>query len=108
MTKVSGRQRAWRRGRTAETLSVAWLRLLGYRIVATRLRTPVGEIDIAARRGRVLAVVEVKARDTKAAALHAVTPRQRLRLQRAAQWLVARRPDLAGLQIRFDVFAFVP
>ncbi len=56
------RRKAWRRGRTAETLCVICLVMRGYRILARRLRTPVGEIDIVARRRGTLAIVEVKAR----------------------------------------------
>ena len=61
------RLRAWRRGRAAETLCVWHLRLRGYRILARGYRVPVGEIDIVARRGRVVAAIEVKARDSAAA-----------------------------------------
>ena len=81
--------------------------LRGYRILGRRLRSPVGEIDIVARRGAVLAIIEVKARPDPAAAA-AVTLRQRERLMRAAGWLVAGRPDLATLQVRFDVMLVTP
>ncbi|MCP5366650.1 MAG: YraN family protein [Hyphomicrobiales bacterium] len=97
------RRRAWRYGRWAETLCVLRLRLAGYAIVARRFRRPVGEIDIAARRGRVLAVVEVKARQDPQAAAESLGPRQRRRIRRAALALVAARPALAGLDLRFDV-----
>jgi len=107
---VSGgaRHRAYRRGRWAETACAAALVLRGYRIVGRRLRSPVGEIDIVARRGGVLAIVEVKARSDPAAAAEAVTPRQRERLVRAAGWIVAGRADLAAMQIRFDVMLVTP
>ena len=108
MTATAERRRAWRSGLSAEVLCVIWLRLLGYRIIARRLRTPVGEIDILARRRGVLAVIEVKARSTREAALESLTARQRGRLQRAVQWVIAGRSDLAGLQIRFDVIAITP
>jgi len=108
MTPTAKRRNAWRRGLAAEAFSVVWLRLLGYRIIDRRLRTPVGEIDILARRRDVLAIVEVKTRQTRRSALDSVTARQRMRLQRAAQWLIAGRPGLAGLTIRFDVIAIAP
>lgn len=108
MAPSAKRKKAWRRGRAAERLCVFWLFCLGYRIVSQRLRTPVGEIDIVARRGKILAIVEVKSRPDKAAALGSVSPRQRQRLQRATQWLIASRPDLAALSVRFDVIAIVP
>jgi putative endonuclease len=81
----------------------AWrLRLAGYRIVARDVRTPVGEIDLVARRGRTVAFVEVKARSGEGAA-DALTPRQRRRIVRAAAAFLAIRPTLAALDIRFDV-----
>lgn len=102
------RRKAQRRGRWAETLCVAVLMLRGYRILARRMRCPVGEIDILARRGRSLAVVEVKARATLRQAAEAVTPGQKKRLVRAAAWAVSGRPELAALDIRFDVMLVAP
>jgi len=102
------RHRAYRRGRWAEAACAATLVLRGYRILGRRLRSPVGEIDIVARRGPVLAIIEVKARPDRALAAEAVTPRQRDRLMRAAGWVVAGRPDLAAMQIRFDVMLVTP
>lgn len=95
------RLRAWRYGRRAETISAWWLRLRGYRIVASRYRCPVGEIDLIARRGRTLAFVEVKARDEDAA--DALRSRQRRRIVRAAEAFLQRRPALARLDPRFDL-----
>ena len=68
-----------------------------------RLRSPVGEIDIIARRGDVLAFIEVKARPSHAQAAYAVTKRQQGRLVRAALLYIARRPKLSKLAMRFDV-----
>lgn len=102
------RQRAWRRGLWAETFCAIVLRLHGYRIVERRLRSPAGEIDILARRGDVLAVIEVKARGDFAAAAEATTARQKERLVRAAGWVLSTRPDLAALTVRFDVMLVAP
>jgi putative endonuclease len=82
--------------------------LTGWRILAFRLRTPQGEIDLLARRGAVLAVVEVKRRATLDAALDAVGRRQRQRLRAAAISLAANRPDLKGLSVRLDLIALAP
>ena len=84
------------------------LTLRGYRVMARRVQSPVGEIDIVARRGRTLAVIEVKARRDADTAAAAVSARQRDRITRAAGWLLARRPDLAGLTVRFDVMLVSP
>jgi putative endonuclease len=102
------RRIAERRVRTAERLWLWVLRLKGWRILERDLRLPVGEIDIIARRGNVLAAIEVKARDALDSAAHAVTPRQRRRIARALAWFLARRPDLARLSPRFDVMLLVP
>jgi len=102
------RQRAQRRGRTAEWLCLWHLRLRGWRIVARGWRCPSGEIDILARRGKVLAVVEVKLRGEVGAAASALAPRQRRRIARAAEAFLLSRPDLAGLDLRFDVMLVAP
>ena len=93
------RQR-WRQGRRAEAWAVLWLRLKGYRILARNFRVPVGEIDVIAGRGRVLALVEVKARADWATAR-----------RRGAAPMAAHRPrrpgsppptGAAGRDFRFD------
>lgn len=102
------RRRRERRGRAAETLAAWALRLKGYRIAARRVRTPAGEIDMVARRGGVVAFVEVKARQSLALAADAVTPGQRRRIVRAAAHYVAAHPHLAPLTQRFDAVLVVP
>ena len=97
------RQRARRRGDLAEFLCRVHLRLRLWRIVARDWRCPAGEIDIIARRGKLLAVIEVKARATAADAVSAVSPRQRRRIVRATSAFLLARPEFAGLAVRFDV-----
>ncbi|HIJ62490.1 MAG TPA: YraN family protein [Rhodospirillaceae bacterium] len=103
---------AERRGRWAEFLAAARLRLAGYRILARRLAARRGsgasEIDIVASKGAVIAFIEVKARPSLAAAAEAVSVRQRRRLLRAAAGFLAGRPQLAGLSPRFDVLLIAP
>lgn len=96
------RQQAERRGRLAEWAAMLLLMCKGYRILGHRLRTPYGEVDIAAWKGGVLVIVEVKARDTFDAGAYAVTPMAQQRIARAAQTLAGRwRLTLAP--IRFDL-----
>ena len=102
------RRRAWRRGRLAESAAALLLRLKGFRILARGFRVPVGEIDIVARRGRLLAFVEVKARESAPAAADALTPRQRRRILKAADWFLARHPELASCDLRFDLVLLAP
>jgi putative endonuclease len=106
--QLSSRHRAQRRGRLAEALCRWHLRLRGWRIVAVDWRCPSGEIDILARRGRVLAIIEVKSRGDLASAAGAVLPRQRRRIARAASAFLMTRPDLAELALRFDVMLVTP
>ena len=102
------RRRAYRAGRRAEMIAAGLLRLKGYRILARDYRAGVGELDIVARRGRLLAVIEVKRRPDVAAALAAVTARQQRRIIRAAQAFMARHTGLGELDIRFDVIVVLP
>jgi putative endonuclease len=102
------RRRARGRGRLAEFLCRWHLRLRGWRIVAADWRCPSGEIDILARRGRVLAIIEVKSRADLASAAAAILPRQRRRIARAASAFLLARPDLAELALRFDVMLVAP
>jgi putative endonuclease len=102
------RLQAQRRGRRGEALARLALRLAGYRIMAWDHRTAPGEIDIIARRGRVLAFVEVKTRGDMAAAAESLPPRQRRRIARAAVGYLAARPDLKDCRCRFDVMLVIP
>ena len=106
--RTGDKRRAWRWGRKAESLCVWTLRLRGYRILARDFRVPVGEIDIIARRGRTLAMIEVKARDSIEAALSALERRQQRRIARAAAAFLMTRPGCVGLDIRFDVMLVCP
>lgn len=74
----------------------------GYRILGHRLRTPYGEVDVAAWKDKVLVIVEVKARNTYDAGAYAVTPMAQQRIARAAQAL-AGRWRLNSAPIRFDL-----
>lgn len=100
-------RRAWHSGHAAERLAALYLMAKGYRILEKRFRTPVGEIDLIVRRGRVIAYVEVKQRPEEALALEAVSETARRRISQAAAWYGARlkEPDLTQ---RFDVIAVRP
>ncbi|GIK48627.1 MAG: YraN family protein [Hyphomonadaceae bacterium] len=96
------RRRAERRGRAAEWRAILFLLCKGYRILGRRLRTPYGEVDVAAWKNGVLVIVEVKARRTYDAGAYAVTPMAQQRIARAAQAL-AGRWRLGQAPIRFDL-----
>ena len=89
-------------------MAAALFRLKGYRIVARRYKTPVGEIDLVALKDKRLAFVEVKRRKTRDDAAWTLPTRQRRRIVRAAQYWLASHPDFAGHDMRFDVVLTAP
>ena len=98
---------AEKRGRSAERLAALWLRLHGWSILARRCKVKGGEVDLVARRGRIVAFVEVKARATVEAAGFALDEYRLRRVAVAAQRLAARfvRP---GDDMRIDAMFIVP
>ena len=101
------RQAAEARGRHAERFAATWLRLKGWRILAERVRTPAGEIDIVARRGSIVAFIEVKAR-SKAADLDFAIDDYRLRRVAAAAEILTPRFAINGEDVRIDVILIAP
>lgn len=102
------REKAERRGRRGETAAALWLQLKGYAVLARRLRTPMGEVDLIARRGRTLAFVEVKTRARAEAGLEAVSFSSQQRIAAAAAYWLAARPSLAALDLRYDLVVIAP
>jgi putative endonuclease len=97
------KQRAEAFGRRAERIAGWYLRLKGYHILHQRYRTPAGEIDIIARRGKALAFIEVKARLEGRGFVDAVSDKQKKRIEKAAVFYISRlRKHMAGI-IRFDI-----
>ena len=99
---------AHRAGLRAEFWASALLLAKGYRILARRLKTHVGEIDLIARRGKVLIFVEVKARGAMDSAVESLSLAQRERLRRAAELYLASRPQFSDFTIRFDMVLASP
>ena len=102
------RQQALKRGGAGEWRAALALMLKGWRVVARRYRTPLGEIDIVARRGDLVAIVEAKARPTVEDAMDAVGYQAQKRIERAADLWLATQPDYARLSLRFDLIAVLP
>lgn len=82
--------------------------LKGYRILARRYRTKLGEIDLIARRGDLVLIVEVKARRTLLEAMEALARSSEKRIEGAADLWLARQPDYGRLSVRFDMVAVLP
>lgn len=102
------RQRALRRGSRGEWLASLALMLKGYRIVERRYRTKLGEIDLIARRGDLVLIVEVKVRSTLVQAMEAIGRMSERRIAAAADLWLMRQPDHARLSLRFDMVAVLP
>src|ERR1700742_4556675 len=99
---IETRRQAYRLGHAAEWRSVWRLRMAGYSILARRYKTRLGEIDIVARRGGVLAFIEVKARSDYDKAGFSLYTRQFGRVARAASLFLAHHPRYAAHSVRFD------
>jgi putative endonuclease len=95
-------------GISAESRAAAWLIGKGYRILARRWKSPLGEIDIIAARRHLLVFVEVKARATLDDAAFSVTERQKQRIAAAAEIWLAKNPNRAINDIRFDAILVAP
>jgi putative endonuclease len=102
------RQRHYRRGLRGEWLASLSLMLKGYRIIARRYKTKLGEIDLIARRGDLILFVEVKVRPTLAQAMEAIAATSERRIEAAADLWLMRQPDHARLSLRFDMIAVLP
>lgn len=97
------------KGLLAESLACLYLRLTGYRILSRRYKTPVGEIDVIARKGRTICAIEVKKRQNMADSLGAITPESMQRIRRAMEWWLKNNPQFGqNFDISFDLVALAP
>ncbi len=96
-------QAAESRGRSAERFVAQHWEALGFSVLAQRLRTKAGEIDLIVADDETLVFVEVKSRKSFAQAAHAVMPRQQARLFQSAHSVLADHDDWARSNMRFDI-----
>ena len=108
MADLRARQKAYRRGHSSEWLAAAALMLKGFRIIARRYRTKLGEIDLIARRGDLVLIVEVKARKSLTEAMEAIARESERRIEGAADLWLMRQRDFGRLSVRFDMVAVLP
>lgn len=102
------RLKAYRRGHRGEWLASLALVVKGFRVLARRYKTPLGEIDLIARRGDLVLIVEVKVRPTLMAAMEAISRQSEHRIEGAADLWLSRQRDSTRLSIRFDMIAVLP
>jgi len=106
--KNAKRLAAFRLGVSAESVAAIFLGAKGYRTIARRWKSPVGEIDLVIKRGRLIVFVEVKARRDIDQAAESVLMRQRRRIVAAAEAWLAAHPEHAGYDMRFDAVLVAP
>lgn len=102
------RLKAYRRGHRAEWLAALMLMTKGYRIAARRFKTPVGEVDLIARKNDLILFVEVKARASQQAALDSVSLSSQKRIESAGEWWISQQKDASQLSWRCDIVAVTP
>lgn len=106
--KLARKRRSERKGRRAEWFAALALMLKGYRISALRYKTPLGEIDLVARRGDLVAFIEVKARRDLASGVDSVSYTSQRRIQAAGDVYISRQRDADRLSWRFDIIVVSP
>jgi putative endonuclease len=92
-------------GKSAEELAAEFLEAQGLIVLLRNYRRRGGELDIVARDGDVLVIVEVRTRstDTFGGAAASIDGWKQHKIVRAATQLLQQRKDLALLRVRFDV-----
>ncbi|MBI1216722.1 MAG: YraN family protein [Alphaproteobacteria bacterium] len=96
------------KGLAAEKQAAVYLKLKGYSILQMRYKTPQGEVDIVARRGRLIVFVEVKLRAALDAAAEAIHPQNQHRVRQAAALYLAAHPEYTDFDARFDALLMAP
>ncbi|MBU6339075.1 MAG: YraN family protein [Rickettsiales bacterium] len=104
--KTLKHKKAYNFGIIAERIVLCFLRLKGYKILFWRYKTHFGEIDIIAKKGKMIAIIEVKARKSKVLIEEILSPRQVHRIKNAVESFLMRNPKFRACRIRFD-FVFV-
>ena len=102
------RKTGYQTGLRAEKTAEIMLRLKGWRVLARRYKTPVGEIDLVARRGNMLAFIEVKWRRDTDRAAEAVHLRNQQRVRDAAALYLQEHPQYNHMEMRFDTIVMAP
>lgn len=105
---MSKRSRAERAGRWGEVVAALALQVKGYVVLERRVKTPRGEIDLIARKGQVLAFVEVKMRRAQTDPARLLTSSQMQRIVNSATAWASARSWTRGYQWRYDLIMVSP
>jgi len=96
------------KGLLAEFKAKSFLRYQGFKILTERFKTPVGEIDLIAKKGNLVVFVEVKLRKTAEAAAEAIHAKNQLRVRSAAELYLQQYPEYNQCEMRFDALVMAP
>lgn len=96
-------------GKLGEELSAKYLISRGFEIIAQNYHCPEGEIDIIARKGNLLIIVEVKTRSTLSAedTLLAVTKAKQRKISRATAYFLEKNQQFAECNLSFDIITVI-
>ena len=108
ISTASARQKAYQKGLWGEWVALWVMRFKGYHLVAQRLKTPFGEIDLLMVRGNTLVAVEVKTRPHPIQGLEAFTSRSQRRLQRALEYSLTRWSQYACFNLVIHLIVVCP
>lgn len=101
--QVNKRRQAEKSGRRGEAVAALMYRLYGYRILQTRFKTKLGEIDLIARKKDVIVFIEVKHRRDYETGVYSVTSAQTRRIDGAANLFMARLRGVDHCERRNDI-----
>lgn len=101
------KKQAYRAGLWAEWLAALYLFIHGYRILETRYKTKIGEIDLIVRRGNRIIFVEVKTRRTLEEARLSISAQARKRIKKTAALYLATHPCYQSFDCRFDMIGII-
>lgn len=96
---LNPKKRAYLKGQRGELIASLYLRCKGYKILENRFKTPVGEIDLLASKGKTLVAVEVKSRNSLEIAAFSITSTQKRRIERALLYYLSQNPWPAELHL---------
>ena len=98
----------YRRDIRAEIIAGLYLSVTGWRVLAGRRKCPMGEIDLAAERGKIISFIALKARQNERVGIDTITAHQWRRISEAADLFMARLGQYADCSWRFDAIIIVP
>jgi len=103
-----GRQKHYRAGLWAERVAGVYLSCKGYRILARRYKSPVGEIDLIATRSGRIGFVEVKYRQNLEQAAFSISEFQKTRIVQAAKFWLSQNSEEPFEELSFDAVLLAP